>query len=190
MSQNVRATVRRGMMKIRISIFAIWISLFLGLLGCEKAADISSPVKYEKDNISFLYPRNWKVTEDVVQQDVRFLFIESPGDAILVAQIYAKNDAVSFSEFVEWFSSQSKEEIPIGNIGKSSFSNIEGTAVSSGIKEKFTISILGEKVPHIREYYIKESSKKVTFLIAQTATEDLDKVELGFNLILSSFIVE
>ena len=175
---------------MRTSVLAVWTVLLLGLVGCEKTADISSPVKYEKDNISFSYPKNWKVTEDVVQQEVRYLFVESPGDAMFVAQIYAKPDAVSLSEFVEWFSSHSKEEIPIGNISESSFSDIEETAFSPGIKESFSVSVLGGKVPHIREYYIRESSKKVAFLIAQAATEDLGKVEPGFNLILSSFIIE
>jgi len=187
---NVRATERIGGMKMRTSIFVILTILLLGLVGCERAADITSPVKYEKDNISFSHPQNWKVTEDVAQQDVRYLFVESPGYAIFVVQIYAKHDAVSFSEFVEWFSSQSKEETPIGNISESSFSYIEETTFSPSIREGFSITVLGQKIPHIRKYYVKESSKKVTFLVAQVAVEDLGKVEPGFNLILRSFVVE
>jgi hypothetical protein len=178
---------------MRTLMLGIWAILLLGLLGCEKAADISSPIKYEKENVSFSYPQNWKVTEDVGQQDVRYLFVESPGDAIFMALIYSKNDAVPLSEFVEWFSSQSREETPIGNVGKSSFSAVEKNKFSprmKGIKENFAISLLGEQTPHIREYYAMDTKNKIAFLVAQAATEDLSKVAPGFDLILSSFAVK
>ncbi len=178
---------------MRSSLLVIWTIFLLGLLGCEKAADISSPVRYEKENISFLYPHNWKVTEDVKRQDIHYIFVESPGDAISIVQIYSKSVFVSLSEFVEWFSSQSREETSAGNVGKSSFSTIERPTFSTGLKgtkENFTINILGEQLPHIREYYAMDSNNKVAFLVAQTATEDLSKVEPGFNLILRSIVVE
>lgn len=59
-----------------------------------------------------------------------------------------------------------------------------------GIKENFIITLLGEQTLFIREYYVMESNKKVAFLVAQTPTESLSKVEPGFDLILNSFVVE
>lgn len=178
---------------MRIHILTISIIIIFSLIGCEKPADISSPMSYEKQNIRFSYPSNWKVTEDVEQEDIRYLFVESPGDAIFLVQIYSKQDAVSLREFSEWFSAQAKQETSIVNIGNSSFSATEKIIEigrKKGIKEAFSMTLLGEHIPHIREYYLIDTNNKVAFLISQTAREDLSKVEAGFNLILSSFVVE
>jgi hypothetical protein len=174
-------------------LLAIYALLLFEPLGCEKAADISSPIKYEKENVSFSYPQNWKVTEDVRQQDLHYIFVESPGDAIFIIQIYSKNGAVSFNEFVEWFSSQSKAEIPVGKMEESIFSTVEKGNIATGmkgIKENFSITLVGEKVPHTREYYTVDSDNEIAFLVTQTATEDMRKTESGFDLILSSFVIE
>ena len=178
---------------MRLSILPICTIILLSVSGCKIASDSSSPIKYEKENISFSYPQDWKVTEDVIKQDIRYLLVEGPDEAIFAAQIYPKKDAVSLNEFVEWFSSKSREETPIGNIGKSSFYVVERNIDSSnkkGIKENFSIIYIGENIPHIREYYTTNSNSKSVFLIVQAATEDLSKVEPSFNLILGSFVVE
>ncbi|MCP3872730.1 MAG: hypothetical protein GY699_06185, partial [Desulfobacteraceae bacterium] len=145
-------------------LLAICALLLFGLLACEKSADISSPIKYEKESVSFSYPQNWKVTEDVRQQDLRYIFVESPGDAIFIVQIYSKHDAVSFKEFVEWFSSQSKEETPIGKMEENTFSTVEKTTPGKGmkgIKENFSMTLFGQKIPHMREYYTMDSNNEV-----------------------------
>jgi hypothetical protein len=181
------------MRTFRLSISIIPIILICFLFGCEKAADISSPAIYKKRSIHFSYPKNWKITEDAEQKDTRYIFIESPGDAIFIIQIYPKQDAISLNEFAEWFSAQTEQENSIGNINKSSLSAVEKSLYSAktkGIKEKFSIALLGMQVPHIREYYSIDSGNKIAFLVSQTATEDLNKVEVGFNLILGSFFLE
>ena len=93
-------------------------------------------------------------------------------------------------EYAEWFSSRSKAETSFGNVSKSAFSATEEAAASPVVREQFSITIFGVEVPHIRTYYIRESSQKVAFLIAQAATEDLSMVESGFALILRSFNIE
>lgn len=178
---------------MRFRTLTILIITLVTLTGCERAADISSPAFYEKQNIRFSHPGNWDVTEDVTQVDIRYLFVESPGDAIFIAQIYKKEDAVSLNEYAKWFSEQSKQETPFGDIGGNSFSQVSKQMLSgthAGIKETFAIELLGETVPHVREYYSVETDTKVAFLISQTATEDLAKVEPGFDLIYGSFDME
>jgi len=178
---------------MRAFLFALYALALFGLFGCERVADISSPIKYENEGISFSYPRNWKVTEDVRRQDFRYIFIESPGDAIFIVQIYSRNDAVSFNEFVRWFSSQSKKETPVGKMEDNTFSTVEKTTHGEGVKgvkENFSMTLLGTQVPHIREYYTIDSNDEVAFLVGQAATEDLSKTEPGFDLILSSFVIE
>ena len=52
------------------------------------AYHMNNQLKYEKDGLSFSYPANWEVTEDFVSEDVRFVFVESPGDAIIKIEVY------------------------------------------------------------------------------------------------------
>ncbi len=188
----VRATKR--MTNMKIFLLTICALLLFGLFSYEKSADTSSPIKYEKENVSFSYPQNWKVTEDVRQQDLRYIFIESPGDAIFIVQIYSKNDAVPFNEFVKWFSSQCNEEMPFGKMEENTYSKVEKTTLGKGmkgrIKENFSITLLGQKIPHLREYYTMDSNNEVAFLVSQTSTEDMSKTKPGFDLILSSFVIE
>ena len=181
--------------KRRIDMKLIILSFFLiGIVGCEKIADISDPLKYEKENLNFLYPRNWKVSEDIQDKNgLRYLFVESPASAILATQIYSKANASSLREFAEWYSSQRNDEIAIGDIEKTSFSTVEkivSNHKTKGLREEFTITLLGIDTPHTCEYYIVNSGNKVAFLVSQSATEDLKKVKPGFDLILKTFMVK
>ncbi|WP_158380754.1 hypothetical protein [Chitinilyticum litopenaei] len=42
-------------------------------------------------------------------------------------------------------------------------------------------------MPHQREYRMLNGEKRVAYLIAQSASEDLDSVRDGFALVLDSF---
>jgi hypothetical protein len=181
------------MVDMRLRTLTLLTITIVTLAGCERAADISSPEIYERQQIRFSYPGNWDVTEDATEDIVRYLFVETPGDAIFIAQIYKKEDAVTLNEYAKWFSEQSKQETPFGDIGGNSFSQTNKKMLSgthAGIKETFAIKLFGETVPHVREYYSVETDTKVAFLISQTATEDLAKVEPGFDLIYSTFDME
>ena len=166
----------------------------IGIVGCEETADISDPLKYEKENLNFLYPRNWKVSEDIQDKNgLRYLFVESPHAAILAIQIYSKANASSLREFAEWYSSQRNDEITLADIKKTSFSTIEKIVLNhktKGLIEEFTIKLLGIDVPHTCEYYIVNSGNKVAFLVSQSATEDLKKVKPGFDLINKTFMLK
>ncbi|MDJ0986748.1 MAG: hypothetical protein QNJ26_14495 [Desulfobacterales bacterium] len=178
---------------MRTRIFVISIFLVCFLFGCERPADVASPLMYDHHSIRFSYPANWQVTEDVEQPGFRYLFVETPGDAIFIAQIYSEQYALTLDEFAESFSESTKQEVPIGKIEENVFFEAEKETTSGmqiGIKENFNIVLLGEKVPHTREYFSINTIDKRAFLISQAAAEDWIKVEPGFDLIFSSFVVE
>ena len=175
-------------LKLAISIILIFL-----LTGCEKAADVSSPLNYDKHDIRFSYPANWRVGEDVEQGNFRYIIVETPGDALFMVQVFSDQDPIPLDELAENFSARAKEATPIGDVSESTYSDIEksiGSDTLEGIKEEFSITVLDEEVPHIREYYFLDADGKCVYLICQVATEDLPKVEPGFNLILGSFAVE
>lgn len=162
------------------------------IAACEQNADTSKPLNYAKDTISFAYPENWTVTEDKQEDDVRYLFIETPGDAIVLVQIYPIQDAVSLKEYAEWFSKEVIKETPVAERSVGNFEDINRTingVTLTGMRQKFSITLLGIDVPHTAEYYRIEKGNKVAFLISQTASEDLAKVNGGFELLLGTFVI-
>lgn len=168
------------------------ILIFTSLAACEKNADTSIPLNYAKDNISFAYPENWTVTEDKQEDDVRFLSIEAPGDAIVLVQIYSTQDAASLKEYAEWFSKEVIKDTPVVESSVGDFEDIKRTinAVTlTGMRQKFSITLLGTDVPYTAEYYRIENDNRVAFLISQTAAEDLAKVNGGFELLLGTFVI-
>ena len=169
---------------------AVWASLCIGLAACEKAADISSPLVYDTDGVSFSYPGNWQVTEDTTEQGFRYVFVESPGDAIFIIQLYQNNFDLSLRQFAEDFSSGARNELTIIGISDSTFESIEKAGFSAAIRERVSLNWAGESIPHIRDYYMREAGPLIVYVIAQVATEDLAMVEPGFDLILASFRVK
>ena len=166
--------------------------LLLCFAGCERKANVSSPSHYEKNGVKFSYPGNWEVTEDSGGAGFRSLFVESPGDAILIAQIYSKNDGMSLDEFSRAFSKSAAENTPVASVGPGTYSEIDpvGAGSESGVKETLVISLLGEKIPHVREYHRIEFGDRVAFLVSQSATEDLKKVGIGFDMVFETFKIE
>jgi len=177
-----------------MKIFAVMISfVFLILLSaCEKPADIKSPNQYAKHGISFNYPSNWDLMEEDLIEDVTNVSVESPGSAIFMLQIFDEEHAISLGEFAQWYSKEANELIPIGKVTSDPLVTVSKkihSVETSGKKELFTITLLGQKVPHQREFYILEQSGKVLYLISQMALEDQKVVDPGFDLIFKSFSV-
>jgi len=162
-------------------------------MACERKVEVTTPVRYEKSNLHFDYPANWTVTDDIDGGDIRYLFIENPGDAIVIVFVYLAEDAEPLNKFSKMFSSQAKKQVPMGSFGNSVYSDIEKPTRSGklkGIKETFTMSLLSIEIPHEREYFRISMGKHEVYLINQVATEDLSKVRSGFNLILDTITVE
>jgi len=172
-----------------LSLFCI----IIFIASCERMADTSNPIIYEKNGISFSHPRNWKVTEDEDLIYFRYIIVESPGSALFIAQIYSQQDALSLNEYAEWFSDQAKDATPIAKRTEGKFSKI-GINVNDlllkGIREEFSIKILSLNVPHIADYYRLQKENKVAFLISQSSIEDINKVAVGFTLLIKSFKID
>ena len=162
--------------------------VFFGLLaGCgEPKADLSTPKTYQSGAITFDYPKNWVVAEESVTQEFHFLFVESPGDALVILQSYPTDGDDDLTAFSKDFSESAAAEMPIGTIDKSKFADLPDAAGYSWIVEDFEIILLGESIPHQRFYGTKDIGGRQVFLVFQVATEDYSKVKAGFHLIRDS----
>ena len=171
----------------------------LSLYACnlstdEKSADLQKTTKYQKNDISFSMPSNWKVTEDNGENSARYLFVESPGSAIMIINTYEKETAPSLQEYIESLTSERSNEKffwGLGSLSNGSTSKIKRTINNhevNAFKNEYAVNIAGINVLHISEFYSFYSKTHIAFVSSQTATEDLPLVADGFNLILSTFM--
>ena len=164
----------------------VFVSLLL--VGCgERSVKIDNPRAYNNAGLEFEYPRNWKVTEDVQQEELRYLFVESPGDALLIIQIFSADDALDIQDFAKSFAQTAKEETPKSFLVDSVFGSVSKSGGYEILTEQFSMTLLRQKIPHTRTYRRKPVANRVCFIIAQVADEDRLKVTKGFELIFSSF---
>ena len=166
--------------------------------SCEKMADIGSPKGYSKGSLSFLYPGNWSVAEDEKiggpDDESRVINIESPGDGTVMICFYDFEEDETLIEFATELSremaSELEDEIPLSKVGKLNFSKItiEGNSGPlEGLRNKINITFLGQKVPHIFEFFCLKKQGKTVFIFCQSSEEDLEKTEPAFRQIVGSF---
>jgi hypothetical protein len=184
--------------------------------SCESPPDLRSLRAYSRDGVSFNMPGNWSVTEDKAEEGsgFRYLFIEAPGNPIMIIWHFEPPSEVTLEEFSESYLESVLEEtssmtmgeaiegteyIGLGNVtpfsseeGASStrtVQNISGTE-RDGVEFSYSISAFDETVPHRVWMFRVSSPKAVTFLAAQAAVEDWDLALPGFRVVFRSLKIE
>lgn len=146
------------------TLLALWTS-------CERVADVSSPLSYAKEGISFVYPGNWKIEDDENLDGTKFLSVESPGDALFLVMESPDDGTGTLQEFVKSFSESFGGEIPIGTVEKPTASDIQRkgkTGQLRGISQRIEISLLGERTSFIQEFFAVKAPGKTAFLVCQS----------------------
>ena len=189
----------------RLAACAVALLLAPILAGCETAPELRHPQSYSRDGISFRYPSNWSVTADVEAPSAssyRYLFIESPGSAIVVVRRHQPGIELSVEEFAAEFHRKAIEKIgevaliePIKPFSGQAGNAVPVRALVAGITREgteysYSVSGAGQQVPHKFRAFKVESASATTFLVAQAATDDWDLVAPGFDLVLGSFEAE
>jgi len=157
------------------------------LVGCGgKVADTGNPTSYAKSGLSFQMPGNWRVTEDEEVGTVRYLFVEEPGDALVVVQLRPSADVGDLLSVAKEFAKSAKEATPLGKIGTSKFGSSGTDGAYETLRERFSISLGGQHIPHTRDYRLRTFGDRTCLLIAQVADEDRSDVEAGFRQVMDT----
>ncbi len=183
------------MQRLHVSILFLCLC-GLSLTGCERSADLDNRKHYSERGISFVYPGNWRVESDETDvSGVRTILVETPGDAIAVIQQFRLDPATDLDSYARLFADLTKQEIPIGQVSPSTFKPYSYKLKHAdesmvGIQENFAITLVGERVPHVRAYFGFDETLPNTVVICQVATEDLAKVKPGCDLLLDHIKIE
>lgn len=175
-------------MRVLPSLFLLsWVVL---LSGCgEPAADVAVAKKHHQDGIAFQHPGNWKVTEATATDGFHHVMVETPGDALVIVQVFPADSAATLKEYADAFSAAAAEEAPFGVVSKSKFAELDPNEGWSRLKETFIIQVLGVEAAHTRLYHARDFGNWRCFVLCQTADEDWSKVEAGFRQVVSSVII-
>jgi hypothetical protein len=160
------------------------------LAGCdEPVADVARPRLYEKGELIFQHPGNWRIEEGQNFEGIQHLTIETDGDAIVIVQMFPPGLWPHMQDYAREFAKAAAEEMPIGRVVGSKFTPLAKSDGFDGLQEDFTLQLLGEKVPHVRRYFSQDFGERHCFLVCQVAVEDLGKVEAGFKQITTTLKV-
>jgi hypothetical protein len=174
----------------------------LSASACETPPDVANPRLYWSEGLSFRYPGNWSVSEELEEEDglrIRSLSVESPGNAIVLMSSFEPPVSMSLEEYAAEFQSAIAEEAgEMGRVGRWQPVSVEALSSRSagsriggvphqGVEYVYTLSLLGTEVPHVVRIFRVETAASTTFLLAQAPAVDWSKVLKGFQLVVESF---
>lgn len=175
-----------GMLGLRaVCVRGFGLALVLTLAACgEPAANVAEPKAYDRLGVQVQIPGNWKLADDQRLGGVHYLTVESPGTAVFIAMVQSDRNR-ELEEFAHSFSAEADKQAPAATEHQGRF---DLSAFDHGtIREHYTVSLGGVKVPHLREYHKITGARRAAFLVTQSADEDQARARPGFDLMLKSF---
>ena len=180
-------TPNRIVCRLFVPLIALSAASCVDLAG-EPAADTKN-IEYRKDGLAFSHPANWKVTEDNPEIGARYLFVESPGDALVMIFLFS-DEPEGLEAFAKDFAqnrAQAEANVRIDGSRFKPHTRTVGERKYEGFVETFNVTVLDNALQHTCYYYQTDDGVHVC---AQVATEDLQQVEPGFDTILGTITAE
>lgn len=169
---------------IRLSLLA----LCLLATGCAIAPKpITGPQTFKDASMSFSVPADWKVTMHGDGVGCGNAFVEAPGEAVVFIKGLPIKKDPGIQKYARGFSRTASSWTPFGKISSQGFHSFTDKQFGTGMKEPFTVTLLGVEVPHTRVYRKRTGSHCVFYILTQVSDEDAASVESGFQQILNSF---
>jgi hypothetical protein len=176
---------------------ALRLGLAVGLVALtacsERAADVDHPRTFDEGGLAFSYPGNWKV--EVTRHDrVRTINVESPGNAIITmieAQPAIAMDAAHYAKVM----TDSMQKAVAGKTGGVVEISVPPPAPATrtlfgaktrGLRYHFTLTALGQPVPHGADAWAANLPDRSLFVWAQAADDDVAKVAAGLEQVVGS----
>ena len=180
-------------------------SALVGGAGCERVmgffsepqAQVDAPLRYEKDEISFLYPGNWTIAEEVAQEngfELRTINVESAGNALLMIQSFQPGVEFDLGAHLELTMGAMQEEVgkQVGGLVDSTRGEVTDFereflgAKRTGKKAAITITALGDKVSSSVALIGAVLEDRTVLLFTTIPDDDRARVEAGFDQVMTS----
>lgn len=159
-------------------------------------------VTYEKDGVSFVHFADWKVTDDTIIEETtrsRTLTLEGPSEALVSFVLLPSSADLQLEAFASSIArargSAIRESLSIGAFSPAEVSASSSQAASaevggqqrSGIQQHYSITLLGQEVPHEARFFLVPGPAMTAIIMTQVASEHAKQIASGFSVTLSSF---
>ncbi|MCY7347252.1 MAG: hypothetical protein LH614_13645 [Pyrinomonadaceae bacterium] len=145
---------------------------------------------YEKNELNFLYPDNWNVTEDTMLEDGRRLVnIQDSDNTLLIITLLKSGYTIDLGEYSEDFLKGITSDIPIGKVSMVKSGEAERTINNEkykGIRKKYSITLLGENIPHTLDFFLITQQEAEAVIIIQAPDEDWNVADKEIQVIADS----
>ena len=190
-------------MRIRLITF-LALMLVFSQAACAVVEKIANPKKkehraivtsqYEKDGLSFSYPNNWQVTEDApIENGIRHVNVEDSDNSLFILNIMSSEFEVDLDEYAENFVKYLTANLPVGKVIKvesGTTSRVVSNTNYDGVQRRYSVSALGEIVPHTADFFLVKGEKTNAVVIVTSPDEDLNAAEKEFQAISDSLRLE
>ncbi|MBQ1784044.1 MAG: hypothetical protein II007_10355 [Gammaproteobacteria bacterium] len=180
----------------RLVMFSV-VALLVG--GCDERPPATEPKavpavnQYQDEQVSFSYPKRWRVTDTFALMGMQTIMVEGSGDRLATVESRPTNLAPPLELYVAQASPQFRKQMAqLGLVSSSSYSAIEraaGAETIIGVEERVTVTVLGLEFPYVREYYHVTGNNFGAYLSTQTSAKDQAKAEQEFAQIRNSLQV-
>lgn len=160
------------------------------LIGCEKTTRMAKTKTYKKDGIAFLYPGDWKVTDDCSEGSIRSIYIESPGNVICAIHEYPKEMTPERKEYEASFLESIKKKYDIDNIVDAPFEPVEmmiDGRLRIGLRKQVSVTGFDKEMTHQHIYYRVQREKSVVYLGAYILKGDDKFIENGIETLFTTY---
>lgn len=186
---------------VRRILTPILLAGLVAAAGCERKADVGNPKLFDSDGLSFKYPGNWKVSTEVTRESavtLRMMTVESPGQGLVMIEEFRPAFPLDLESHLGSIVDGMKSTLKNKGKGLASVEETKSTPVTrailgaprTGIRYRFALTVLGEKVPHTTDGYLVTLPDRALVFVEQVADEDRSLVAGGFDQILDSAAVK
>jgi hypothetical protein len=164
------------------------------LLDDKKSERAFTTKKYEKNGFSVSHPDNWTLTEDeILEGGARYVNLEDADNTVFIVTLFPADFETDLKEYAENIKNDLPSSIPVGEVSATRVAetsrNILGK-IAKGIRHNFSISLVGQKVPHTQEFFMIEGKKLDAVIMIQAPDEDWQAAEKEFKVIFDSLKFE
>ena len=184
------------MIKLKLYPFILATSLLLILVWTQSdsvAQDANTQEKvqskkFDKKGLTFDYPDQWKIGSDESFSGTRLVIVYGPNNAIVTIQFSEIKFADSLEDYVKEYSETAAAEVKkVAKLTNESLTKKSKNKFDfESITEKFTLENGETKIPHDRIYLRKKIDKYACFIVCQTSTANMEKVESGFRQLITT----
>lgn len=185
-------------MPIKITV-SLLISVLLFITPhCKRAETSTQPRGFESPGLRFTYPGNFKVTSQELEKETEQITLEAEQNLLIIITAFRHKSWDKLEDFAETVATERDKNIDdtlsVGTmkLAGTERQNFEPLAIETsrkkirGLREKFSITLFGVKVPHISGYLRDTQGEVDVIYIVQSPTQTWAAVSKAFSSIAGS----